>query len=251
MADASRVGYRTNGLSSALQLHHPSSRVGQTDGIALPGVHQRRMPMDHAIADSHATVTISHSGEQESQDPPIACNAEIPPKRGQKEPPPGSLSYFDTRRCVRGKARVSAIRHAWWLLDAKARIGTYVPPVAPRRQLHGVKLGSRVDSSPWFGLHGKPLLAGLTRHKYGCGVESVQPDRSGSARRVLESDRRGRPQFAERRSRTARQRSTSRPYASPAAAPSPSRRASMPSATSAAEWSPSSSAAGRTCTRPP
>jgi hypothetical protein len=127
MADASRVGYRTNGLSSALQLHHLSSRVGQTDGIALPGVHQRRMPMDHAIADSHATVTISHSGAQESRDPPIACNAEIPPIRGQKEPPPGSLSYFDTRRCVRGKARVSAIRHACRPLDTKARIGGLRP----------------------------------------------------------------------------------------------------------------------------
>jgi hypothetical protein len=36
--------------------------------------------MDHAIADSHATVTISHSGDQESQDPPKHCNAEIPPR---------------------------------------------------------------------------------------------------------------------------------------------------------------------------
>src|SRR5881227_3921289 len=69
MADASRVGYRTNGLSSALQLHHLSSRVGQTDGIALPGVHQRRKPMDHAIADSHATVTISHRTIRSHQTP--------------------------------------------------------------------------------------------------------------------------------------------------------------------------------------
>src|SRR4051794_23157211 len=81
MVDASRVGYRTNGLSSALQLHHPSSRVGQTDGIALPGVHQRRKPMDHAIADSHATVTISHRGDQESPDVLKECNAEIPPQK--------------------------------------------------------------------------------------------------------------------------------------------------------------------------
>src|SRR4051794_18798083 len=69
MADASRVGYRTNGLSSALQLHHLSSRVGQTDGIAPPGVHQPRKPMDHAIADSHATVTISHMTIRSHQTP--------------------------------------------------------------------------------------------------------------------------------------------------------------------------------------
>src|SRR5882757_8523735 len=69
MADAGRVGYRTNGLSSALQLHHPSSHVGQTDGIALPGVHQRRKPMDHAIADSHAPVTISHRVIRSQQTP--------------------------------------------------------------------------------------------------------------------------------------------------------------------------------------
>src|SRR5690348_14129184 len=65
MADAGRVGYRTNGLSSALQLHHLSSHVGQTDGIALSGVQPRRNPMDHAIADSHPAVTISHSGIKE------------------------------------------------------------------------------------------------------------------------------------------------------------------------------------------
>lgn len=197
MADASRVGYRTNGLSSALQLHHLSSRVGQTDGIALPGVHQRRMPMDHAIADSHATVTISHSGVQESRDPPIACNAEIPPIRGQKEPPPGSLSYFDTRRCVRGKARVSAIRHAWRLLDTKARIGDLRPPVTPA--------GHSVASS---------LGQGWTVHHGSASVESLFP----SAPQVTSTDeglsrfnRFGRVQFAERRSRTARQRSTRRP----------------------------------------
>src|SRR6185437_10142176 len=100
MVDAGRVGYRTNGLSSALQLHHLSSRVGQTRGIATPGVHQPRKPMDHAIADSHATVTISHSGDQEAQVPPKSCNAEIPPKwnpPGRTEPSPDSLSYFGMR----------------------------------------------------------------------------------------------------------------------------------------------------------
>ncbi len=40
--------------------------------------------MDHAIADSHATVTISHSGVQESQDPLKQCNAEIPPTMEHK-----------------------------------------------------------------------------------------------------------------------------------------------------------------------
>ncbi|CAG7643035.1 hypothetical protein SBRY_30734 [Actinacidiphila bryophytorum] len=61
MADAGRVGNRTNGLSSALQLHHPSSRVGQTDGFALSGVQARRKTMDRVITDSHPSVTISHS----------------------------------------------------------------------------------------------------------------------------------------------------------------------------------------------
>lgn len=52
MVDVSRVGYRTNGVSSALQLHHLSSGAGQTDGIALPGVHQRRKLMEQAVTGS-------------------------------------------------------------------------------------------------------------------------------------------------------------------------------------------------------
>src|SRR5690348_4792185 len=112
MADASRVGYRTNGLSSALQLHHLSSRVGQTDGIALPGVHQRRKPMDHAIADSHATVTISHRTIRSRQTPHSAQYRDSRPNMDGWSPPPGSLSYFGTRKGKRCKSQVSAIRHA-------------------------------------------------------------------------------------------------------------------------------------------
>src|SRR5579875_1972629 len=116
MADASRVGYRTNGLSSALQLHHLSSRVGQTDGIALPGVHQRRKPMDHAIADSHTTVTISHVVIRKSPDPPKRAMLRFHPDRstaGRKESSPDSLSYFGMRRGKRGKVLVSAVDHPW------------------------------------------------------------------------------------------------------------------------------------------
>src|SRR5882757_10337319 len=101
MADAGRVGYRTNGLSSALQLHHPSSRFGQTDGFALSGVQARRKPMDRAIADSHPNVTISHS------------------------PPTRPIPTFDTgptwTRCpiltrqmvMQARVRLRALRHPW------------------------------------------------------------------------------------------------------------------------------------------
>lgn len=58
-------------------------------------------------------------------------------------------------------------------------------------------------------------------------------------------------QLADRRSRTARQRSASRPYASAARSLSPARSAARPSATSAADRSPASRAAGTACTSPP
>lgn len=110
MADASRVGYRTNGLSSALQLHHLSSRVGQTDGIAPPGVHQRRKPMDHAIADSHAPVTISHSGVQESQDPQsVQCRARVLPGLLVLFWHEEGLGAQEPRKC--GPSRLSALTH--------------------------------------------------------------------------------------------------------------------------------------------
>ncbi|CAL9490564.1 hypothetical protein SUDANB132_03220 [Streptomyces sp. enrichment culture] len=71
--------------------------------------------MDHAIADSHATVTISHSSDQESPRPPKACNAEIPPiveHNRTEEPSPDSLSYFGMRVGKGRKGRVSAVHHA-------------------------------------------------------------------------------------------------------------------------------------------
>ncbi|ODA69576.1 hypothetical protein APS67_006276 [Streptomyces sp. AVP053U2] len=70
--------------------------------------------MDHAIADSHAVVTISHSRDQESPDPPKARNAEIPPMvehSRTEESSPDSLSYFGTRGGKWRKARVRAVRH--------------------------------------------------------------------------------------------------------------------------------------------
>lgn len=71
--------------------------------------------MDHAIADSHPCVTISHTRGQESPDPPNACNAEIPTgieHSGTVEPSTGSLSYFGMRVGKRRKGYVSAVRHA-------------------------------------------------------------------------------------------------------------------------------------------
>src|SRR5438132_1072530 len=121
MADASRVGYRTNGLSSALQLHHLSSRVGQTDGIAPPGVHHRRKPMDHAIADSHATVTISHRTIRSHQAPQRRASPEplvlFWHEEGQETQEPGTC----------GPSRLTRS-------EGYARIGTYVPC---RRKLKG------------------------------------------------------------------------------------------------------------------
>ncbi len=61
----------------------------------------------------------------------------------------------------------------------------------------------------------------------------VPPPANGRKMTAPQSD--ARPQFANWRSRTARHRSTSLAYASPAPSPSPLRRASIPSATSAAE----------------
>lgn len=58
-------------------------------------------------------------------------------------------------------------------------------------------------------------------------------------------------QLANRRSRTARQRSATRPYATAARSLSPSRSAPRPSATSAADRSSASRSAGTACTRPP
>src|ERR1700742_4389156 len=118
MADASRVGNRTNGLSSALQLHHPSSHSGQTDGIALSGVQARRMPMDHAITDSHTSVTISHSM--------IKVTGVTPGAR--------KLSYFGMRV---GYGRKSAIRCSPSRLThwPRKRTGTPHGPVRPRTEL--------------------------------------------------------------------------------------------------------------------
>lgn len=60
--------------------------------------------MDHAIADSHAPVTISHSNVQESPDPPEHSRT--------KEPSPDSLSYFGMRRGKGRKGLVRAVHHA-------------------------------------------------------------------------------------------------------------------------------------------
>jgi hypothetical protein len=244
MADASRVGYRTNGLSSALQLHHPSSRVGQTDGIALPGSHQPRKPMDHAIADSHATVTISHMAIRRHQTPQSECNAEIPPTVHHKWTEgalPGLLVLF--------------WHEEWQEAQEPCKCGP-----SPLTQKPGSGPTSRafteVPSTYVVSWHlGRDLHhSALTRHR---GV--IHLSHHQVIRQSVRNDRLPRSdpgpgsgaQFADRRSLTARQRSTSRPYASPAAAPSPCRSASMPAATSAAERSPSRSPAGRACTRPP
>src|SRR5690349_16172965 len=75
MAYTGRVGNRTNGLSSGLQLHHTSSPVGQTAGIGTSGGQGRRIAMDHAIADSHPGVTIGHDTDRRT-----ACRKDhIPP----------------------------------------------------------------------------------------------------------------------------------------------------------------------------
>lgn len=231
MADASRVGYRTNGLSSALQLHHLSSRVGQTDGIAPPGVHQRRKPMDHAIADSHATVTISHSGVQESQDPPKRAMSRWSPPR--------------TPCPILARGGVRDARAVYVRSITLGRIGGI------QRHTPGSRPTPHVDeTSGTQSEHETPKRADRqtpVRYK----GDATWPAMASVVCYVTPARAAGAVQFADRRSRTDRQRSTSRPYASPAAAPSPRRSASMPSATSAAEWSPSRSPAGRACTRPP
>ena len=71
--------------------------------------------MDHAIADSHAPVTISHRTIRSRQTPQSACNAEIPPMMEHsrtEEPSPDSLSYFGMRVGKGRKGRVRAVRHA-------------------------------------------------------------------------------------------------------------------------------------------
>ena len=61
MATTYQVGNRTNGLSLALQLHHPSSPISQTGGIDPWGAKLDRMTMDHAITDSHRKATPRHN----------------------------------------------------------------------------------------------------------------------------------------------------------------------------------------------
>ena len=215
MACAGRVGYRTNGMSSALQLHHLSNRYGQTDGIAIPGVHQRRKPMDHAITDSHTTVTISHRMIGSHRDPPKHAMPRFRPQRDGQSPPRTPCPIL-----ARGRARGARDLHVRSVTLDINRPDRDLRPVLTNRK-NPMRICSNL-SATFEGAH----------------IEGTHKD----GRRA---------QFAERRSLTDRQRSTSRPYASPAAAPSPVRSASMPAATSAAEWSSSSSPAGRTCTSPP
>lgn len=186
MADASRVGYRTNGLSSALQLHHLSSRVGQTDGIALPGVHQRRMPMDHAIADSHATVTISHSGVQESQDPPKRAMSRWSPPR--------------TPCPILARGGVRDARAAYVHSVTLAAVDTslmHTPGSGPTSLVDEASRTSERARNPKTGV---PSNASSLRHT----VRQITP--AG----VLQVTLTAPAQLAERRSRTDRHRSTSR-----------------------------------------
>ena len=69
--------------------------------------------MDHAIADSHATVTISHRAIRSHQTPHSSAMLSIPPIRWTEGALPGLLVLFWHEEWAMGaRARVSAIRHA-------------------------------------------------------------------------------------------------------------------------------------------
>lgn len=229
MADAGRVGNRTNGLSSALQLHHPSSLVGQTDGIALSGVQALRKPMDHAITDSHSGVTISHSWITSPIPTLKICNTGQPSHCWTEPALPGLVVpyWHDWWACPQESPYVLSVT-----LEPMARIGTIVP--APS----GIASGS---------LHRRVGSPSVARRRQGANASAAARNEPlGSAAGI---SRRG--QLANCSSRMVRQRSVRRSYASEAAAPEPSLSAARPSATSAAERSSARSASGMACTRPP
>ena len=69
--------------------------------------------MDHAIADSHATVTISHRAIRSHQTPQrVQCRAFRPYLDG-RSPPRTPCPILARGGVMRRKSRVSAVRHAW------------------------------------------------------------------------------------------------------------------------------------------
>jgi len=88
----SQVGYRTNGLSFTVQVHHLLRPVGQTAGIGIPRF-KPRDPEGPGIADSHSAVTMSHSGPIGHSGPPRPTSNEVSPKTAPARPTTSGLSF--------------------------------------------------------------------------------------------------------------------------------------------------------------